>query len=122
MPPRVYSAIGRARDNDVVLDHPTVSNHHARLSWAGASLIVEDLSSEKRRVIGEGGAMIASDGSTFLPWALALAADDPTWDRARAPDLWLAPSLSPPARGEIRRRGNLRRWSPDPGSRGCRAR
>mgnify|MGYP006335709337 FL=1 len=46
MAPRVYATIGRATSNDVVLDDPTVSNHHARLAWAGASLLVEDLSSE----------------------------------------------------------------------------
>lgn len=45
MPPRVYATIGRASDNDVVLDDPTVSSHHARLSWAGTTLLVEDLSS-----------------------------------------------------------------------------
>jgi predicted transglutaminase-like cysteine proteinase len=43
--PRIYATIGRAAGNDVVLDDPTVSNHHARLSWAGTSLVVEDLSS-----------------------------------------------------------------------------
>jgi len=42
---RIYATIGRAPDNDVVLDHPTVSNHHARLSWKSGSLFVEDLSS-----------------------------------------------------------------------------
>lgn len=42
---RLYATIGRAPDNDVVLDHPTVSNHHARLSWRAGSLLVEDLSS-----------------------------------------------------------------------------
>lgn len=42
---RVYATIGRAADNDVVLEHATVSNHHARLSWAGGGLFVEDLSS-----------------------------------------------------------------------------
>jgi len=45
MAARVYATIGRAPDNDVALDHPTVSNHHARLSWSGGSLYVEDLSS-----------------------------------------------------------------------------
>jgi hypothetical protein len=43
---RVYATIGRAQGNDVVLDDPTVSNHHARLAWAGTALLVEDLSSE----------------------------------------------------------------------------
>lgn len=42
---RVYATIGRAADNNVTLDHPTVSNHHARLSWSGGLLYVEDLSS-----------------------------------------------------------------------------
>lgn len=42
---RVYATIGRAADNDVTLDHPTVSSHHARLSWSGGLLHVEDLSS-----------------------------------------------------------------------------
>ena len=46
MASRVYATIGRAPGNDVVLDDPTVSNHHARLSWAGTALRVEDLSSE----------------------------------------------------------------------------
>lgn len=45
MAARIYATIGRAPDNNVVLDHPTVSNHHARLSWSGPSLVVEDLSS-----------------------------------------------------------------------------
>jgi len=31
---RVYATIGRSPDNDVVLDHPSVLNHHLRLSWA----------------------------------------------------------------------------------------
>lgn len=42
---RLYATIGRAADNDIVLEHPTVSNHHARLSWKGNALLIEDLSS-----------------------------------------------------------------------------
>jgi hypothetical protein len=45
MAPRVYATIGRSPENDVVLDDASVSNHHARLSWSGRSLRVEDLSS-----------------------------------------------------------------------------
>ncbi len=45
MSPPLYATIGRAQESDVVLDDPTVSNHHARLSWTGAKLLVEDLSS-----------------------------------------------------------------------------
>lgn len=42
---RLYATIGRSPDCDVCLDDATVSTHHARLSWAGAGLLVEDLSS-----------------------------------------------------------------------------
>ena len=45
MAPRVYATIGRAGDNDVVLEDPTVSNHHARVFWSGKTLMIEDLSS-----------------------------------------------------------------------------
>jgi len=45
MSARIYATVGRAADNDVVLDDPTVSSHHARLSWSGGALLVEDLSS-----------------------------------------------------------------------------
>lgn len=40
-----YATIGRAPDNDVVLDDPSVSGHHARLAWSDGKLLVEDLSS-----------------------------------------------------------------------------
>jgi FHA domain/Transglutaminase-like superfamily len=45
MAARVYATIGRSSENDVVLDDGSVSNHHARLSWSGGALRVEDLSS-----------------------------------------------------------------------------
>lgn len=38
-------AIGRAADNDIVLDDPLVSRHHARLAWDGDGLRVTDLGS-----------------------------------------------------------------------------
>lgn len=37
--------IGRAAENEVVLDSPDVSRRHARLSWAGNQLRIEDLNS-----------------------------------------------------------------------------
>ncbi len=77
MPRRVYATIGRAPDNDVVLDHPTVSNHHARLSWSGGSLIVEDLSSANGTFVD--GQQVTSArtrpgaelrmGQVLLPWS-----------------------------------------------------
>jgi hypothetical protein len=45
MAARVYATLGRAGDNDVVLEDPTVSNHHARVFWSGKTLMIEDLSS-----------------------------------------------------------------------------
>jgi ABC-type multidrug transport system ATPase subunit len=39
------TSIGRAPDNDVVVDDPLVSRHHARLRWDGACLRVTDLGS-----------------------------------------------------------------------------
>ncbi|MFT3923309.1 MAG: FHA domain-containing protein [Myxococcales bacterium] len=77
MAKRIYATIGRASDNDVVLDHPTVSNHHARLSWSGTSLIVEDLSSANgtfvdgqrvRQAKTRPGAEITI-GEVVLPWS-----------------------------------------------------
>lgn len=74
---RVYATIGRASDNDVVIDHPTVSNHHARLSWSGASLFLEDLSSANGTYL-EGARVKASRtrpgadvriGDMELPWS-----------------------------------------------------
>jgi pSer/pThr/pTyr-binding forkhead associated (FHA) protein len=38
-------SIGRAPDNDVLIDDPSVSDHHARLSTEGEKLVIEDLGS-----------------------------------------------------------------------------
>lgn len=74
---RVYATIGRAAGNDVVLDDPTVSNHHARLSWAGTALLVEDLSSANGTFVD--GARVKSArtrpgaelrlGEVIVPWS-----------------------------------------------------
>ncbi len=37
--------IGRAEDCDLRLDEPTISGHHARLSWSARRIVVEDLGS-----------------------------------------------------------------------------
>ncbi|HEY7425377.1 MAG TPA: FHA domain-containing protein, partial [Gemmataceae bacterium] len=34
--------IGRAADNDIVLDYPMVSNHHARLALSNGRMEIED--------------------------------------------------------------------------------
>jgi hypothetical protein len=51
--------LGRAQDNDVVLDDPQVSRHHARVIRRGDQIIVEDLGStngtlvNQRRITGQ---------------------------------------------------------------------
>jgi pSer/pThr/pTyr-binding forkhead associated (FHA) protein len=37
--------IGRKPDNDIVIDNPAVSGHHARVVQTGGSYIIEDLNS-----------------------------------------------------------------------------
>jgi pSer/pThr/pTyr-binding forkhead associated (FHA) protein len=38
-------AVGRSPDNDIVIDNLAVSNHHARITWEGEQLVVDDLQS-----------------------------------------------------------------------------
>ena len=45
--------VGRAPDNDLVLDHPTVSRHHARLTLEQGKLYIEDLGSSNGTYIGD---------------------------------------------------------------------
>ena len=35
--------MGRMGDNDIVVDYPTVSRHHARLTWQGQAYLIQDL-------------------------------------------------------------------------------
>lgn len=77
MAPRIYATIGRAPDNNVVIEDPTVSNHHARLSWSGAALIVEDLSSANGTFVDGQRVKVAKTrpgadvriGQVPLPWS-----------------------------------------------------
>ena len=52
----VETRIGRAYDNDVVLDDPTVAAHHVRV-WRGddGRLFAEDRGQRKRRLRGRPG-------------------------------------------------------------------
>ncbi len=43
--PGAALVVGRSPDADVVVDDPSVSKHHAKLSWDGARTLVEDLKS-----------------------------------------------------------------------------
>lgn len=46
-------AIGRAMDNEVVIDQPGVASHHVQVTWDGASYYVTDLSSVSEVYLGE---------------------------------------------------------------------
>src|SRR5262245_32167782 len=51
--------IGRAPDNDVVLDYPSVSTNHARIVQDGAGrLVIEDLGSTNGTSLNQAGARI----------------------------------------------------------------
>ncbi|MCJ7512715.1 MAG: FHA domain-containing protein [Anaerolineales bacterium] len=39
------NTIGRARDNTIILEHPSVSSYHARLSFGSGNWLLEDLGS-----------------------------------------------------------------------------
>jgi predicted component of type VI protein secretion system len=43
--------IGRSQDNQIVLDDPVISRHHARLQWAGSSLQIVDLGSNNGTMV-----------------------------------------------------------------------
>jgi ABC-type multidrug transport system ATPase subunit/pSer/pThr/pTyr-binding forkhead associated (FHA) protein/ABC-type multidrug transport system permease subunit len=42
---RESATIGRASENDLVLDHPQVSRRHAQVRWNGAQYVISDLNS-----------------------------------------------------------------------------
>lgn len=69
--------IGRSRQSDLRIDDPTVSSSHARLSWSGLDIVVEDLGSANgtfvddrriEKVSVRPGATIRL-GEAELPWS-----------------------------------------------------
>ena len=85
--------IGRAQDNDVVLDSPAVSGHHARIVWTGppAEPVIEDLGSSNGTALGAperktARAVISASDTIFLG-TLPVAATQLLWQ--------LDPSLAP---------------------------
>ncbi len=82
--------IGREPDNDVVIDLPMVSGHHARVIWAGlpGEAVIEDLGSSNGTSVGTPerkvtrGPFTVEDtiylGSHPLPAAFVLAKTDPS--------------------------------------------
>ncbi|HEX9013529.1 MAG TPA: FHA domain-containing protein [Anaerolineaceae bacterium] len=49
---KTVTALGADTDNDVPLESPFISGHHARLSWDGAAWWVEDLDSRNGTLVG----------------------------------------------------------------------
>ena len=90
--PRQVIMIGRAPDNDVVLNLPNISERHARLTCAGQRLTIEDLGSTNGTAVGspdnriEHGIVSHDDtlffGSTAVPVARILSLSGAT---SRAP-------------------------------------
>lgn len=74
--------VGRAPDCDLVLSHPTVSQHHARISISGPQRVIEDLGSTNgtfvngmRLARGESRVLTASDVIQLGPVRLHLGAE-----------------------------------------------
>src|SRR5437016_5308145 len=45
--------VGRKEDNDIVIDNPAVSSHHAKITLAGDTFFVEDLNSTNGVFVNE---------------------------------------------------------------------
>lgn len=82
--------IGRADDCDLQVEDPTVSGHHARMSWSARRIVVEDLGSANGVYVG--GRRVAR--------ALVRPGDDVRLGDVQLP--WSAPQLRPFLRGGAR--------------------
>ena len=71
--------VGRKPDNDIVIDHPTVSGHHCKIYSAGGSWFVEDLNSTNgtsvngKRVLKAG--LRANDAGMLVKYSLIFSDD-----------------------------------------------
>ena len=96
--------VGRAGDADVVLADPTISRHHASLSAAGETAVVEDLQSSNGTFVnGEqvgqprrvgAGDIIGLGGSTMIEVSVG-----PTGAHTPTGEPTVIESVSPPERG-----------------------
>jgi pSer/pThr/pTyr-binding forkhead associated (FHA) protein len=109
--------IGRTADNDVVLDDPRVSGHHARLVVAGSRTLIEDLGSSNGTFLNSTDSKVTSGvplsesdvvyfGSLAMPAARLLAArGKPAAEALVPPPL---PSAPRPARAAAGAAAGLR--------------
>jgi len=87
--------VGRKPDNDIVINHPTVSGHHCKIYSAGGSWFVEDLNSTNgtsvngKRVLKAG--LRANDVVAMVKYSLIFS------DAAAAPAAPAAESAPKPA-------------------------
>ena len=84
------TSIGRANTNEVVLEGDGVSRRHARLTWDGATFLVEDAGSKNGILVnGEsvaGQRELRSGDVLVIPgWSLRFEADDETVTRSVTP-------------------------------------
>jgi predicted component of type VI protein secretion system len=90
--------IGRKPDNDVVLDHPTVSSHHCKIYSAGDAWFVEDLSSTNgtslngKRVLKAG--LRPNDVISIVSYSMVFSGDMRAPEAAASKD---QPAASKPA-------------------------
>jgi hypothetical protein len=89
-PASLVVVIGRAEDCDLRLEEPSISGHHARLSWSARRIVVEDLGSAN-------GLFVAGQR---VPRALVRPGDDVRLGAAPLP--WSDPRLRAFLRGGAR--------------------
>jgi ABC transport system ATP-binding/permease protein len=90
-----FVTIGREADNDVQLDFPMISSHHARIVWTDEGPVIEDLNSTNGTAIGNPDQKIKSAhlastdivflGSYRVPAAKLLEGESAHGERAGSP-------------------------------------
>ncbi len=78
-------AIGRALDNDVVIDHPSVSRHHARICAHGTGWLLEDLGSSNGSYVNNGRvtSKYVRRGDSIRVGSVTMLLDEPAEEESR---------------------------------------